>query len=142
MDHTPMTPAADDRPIRILERTPVGAEHKERLFALVRLGQAEAAAADADLQAEFGREHVALIAEHNQFLRLFRGGARPGDVELWLDQPAKDALAAAGFTLREPDGPVFKLFGWIRVDPMDGPRDALEAAVRAALAKARSTRKR
>ncbi|MCA1819856.1 MAG: hypothetical protein LC620_07400, partial [Halobacteriales archaeon] len=106
------------------------------LFALVRLGQAAAAEAGAELQAEFGRDHVALIAGHNQFLRLFRGGTRPGDVELWLDAQAKEALRAAGFTVREPEGAVFRLFGWARVDPMEGPEPALQDAVRAALAKA------
>lgn len=141
VDHTPTTPATDDRPLRILERTPVPPEHKERLFALVRLGQALALEAGADLQAEFGREHVALIAEHNQFIRLFRGGAEPGAVELWLPESAKGKLAADGFTLREADGAVFRLFGWIRVDPMQGPVDALETALRAAFGRARSAKK-
>jgi hypothetical protein len=136
-----MTPATDDRPIRILERTPVPEAHKARLFALVRLGQEEAGRVGADLQAEFGRDHVALIADHNQFIRLFRGGARPGDVELWLDGPAREALAAAGFTLGEPEGAVFKLFGWTRLDPMAGPEPALHEAVKSALAKARSAKK-
>jgi len=90
-----MTPASDDRPIRILERTPVAQDHKERLFALVRLAQETALESGADLQAEFGKEHVALIADHNQFIRLFRGGAMPGAVELWLDEAAKVALKAA-----------------------------------------------
>lgn len=132
-----MTPAADDRPIRILERTPVAQDHKERLFSLVRLAQEQALDSGADLQAEFGKEHVALIADHNQFIRLYRGGVMPGAVELWLDDAAKTALAAAGFTLREPEGAVFKLFGWIRVDPMQGPEDALRTAVGAAMQKAR-----
>lgn len=141
MDHTPTTPATDDRPLRILERTPVPAEHKERLFALVRLAQSEAVAAGADLQAEFGRDHVALIADHNQFVRLFRGGAQPGAVELWLDPPAKEALQGAGFALREAEGAVFRLFGWVRVDPTQGPADALHRALRAAFTKARRAKK-
>lgn len=136
-----MTPATDDRPIRILERTPVSQEHKERLFALVRAGQEEGLTAGADLQAEFGRDHVALIADHNQFIRLFRGGTEPGAVELWIDEPAKEALRAAGFTLRDPEGAVFKLFGWTRLDPMQGPEAALRSAVLAALGKARSSKK-
>jgi len=140
LGHTPMTPAADDRPLRILERTPVDGAHKERLFALVRLAQWLAADAGADLQSEFGKDHVALIADHNQFLRLFRGGARPGDVELWLEAPAREALAAAGFTLREPEGAVFRLFGWTRVDPMESSVAGLEAAVGAAFARARKAK--
>ena len=136
-----MTPATDDRPIRILERTPVPQDHKERLFALVRVAQELALETGADLQVEFGKEHVALIAEHNQFIRLFRGGAGPGDVELWLEAPAKEALAKAGFTLRDPEGAVFKLFGWTRVDPMAGPEAGLKEAVHAAFRKARSAKK-
>jgi hypothetical protein len=140
MDHTPSTPAFDDRPLRLLERAPVPPAHKERLMTLVRLGQELALGSGADLQAEFGKEHVALIADHNQFLRLFRGGAEPGAVELWMEQAGKDTLAAAGFTLRDPEGAVFRLFGWTRVDPMQGPMAALEDAVRAAFAKARKKR--
>ena len=141
--HTPTQPAGDDRPLRLLERTPVGPEHKERLFHLVREGQARAAADGAELQAEFGAEHVALIVGCNQFIRLFRSGPEPGAVELLLPDDGKKALAAAGFALREPAGQVFKLFGWVRVDPMQGPEPALDAAVASAFAKAKaSTKKR
>lgn len=138
VDHTPSQSAGDDRPLRILERAPVPAEHKERLFDLVRHAQALGAAAGEELQAEFGPEHVALIVGHNQFLRLFRGGAQPGVVEMLLPDEAKAALQAAGFTLREPGGQVFKLFGWVRIDPMQGAATALDAAVDAAFAKARA----
>lgn len=141
LGHTPTTPATDDRPLRILERAPVPPEHKERLFALVRGAQSLALDAGADLQAEFGRDHVALIADHNQFIRLFRGGAQPGAVELWLRDEAKKELAAAGFTLGEPEGAVFRLFGWVRVDPMQGPMDALDSAVRAAFGRAHVAKK-
>jgi hypothetical protein len=131
-----MTPAADDRPIRILERTPVPEAHKQRLFALVRKAQSLGTEHNADLQAEFGKEHVALIANHNQFLRLFRGGAQPGCVELWIPPSAKPDLEGR-FTLQEPEGAVFRLFGWVRLDPMQGPEqvllDAVEAAFRRAL---------
>ncbi|MFA5943122.1 MAG: hypothetical protein WC876_01510 [Candidatus Thermoplasmatota archaeon] len=140
--HTPTQPAGDDRPLRLLERTPVGPEHKERLFHVVREGQAQAAAAGAELQAEFGAEHVALIVGCNQFVRLFRAGPEPGAVELLLPEDGKKALAAAGFTLREPAGQVFKLFGWVRINPMQGPEPALDAAVGSAFAKAKLAKKK
>lgn len=142
MDHTPTQAAGDDRPLRILERAPVAPEHKERLFHVVREGQARAAAAGEELQAEFGPEHVALIVGCNQFVRLFRGGPEPGAVEFLLPDEGKAALAAAGFTLREPAGQVFKLFGWVRVDPMQGAPEALDAAVGSAFAKAKSAKKK
>lgn len=142
MDHTPTQPAGDDRPLRILERAPVPPEHKERLFHLVREGQAAAEASGAELQAEFGKEHVALIVGCNQFIRLFRGGAEPGAVELLLPDDGKKALASAGFTLRDPEGQVFRLFGWVRVDPMQGDAAALDAAVGSAFAKAKANEKK
>ena len=64
MDHTPQTPAGDDRPLRVLERTPV------------------------------------------------------------------------------PEGQIFRLFGWVRVDPMAGKPDALEDAVSKAFRKAKAAKKR
>lgn len=142
MDHTPQTPAGDDRPLRVLERAPVPEAHKERLFALVRAAQGEAAATGDELQAEFGKEHVALIVGCNQFVRLWKGGAQPGAVELLLDQPQKDALAAKGFQLAPPDGQVFRLFGWVRVDPMAGDANALQDAVAQAFRKAKAGKKR
>lgn len=141
MDHTPTVPASDDRPLRLLERTPVAPEHKERLMGLVRVAQAAAAAAGAELQSEFGAEHVGLIVGCNQFTRLWRAGPEPGAVELRLDAPDKARLEAAGFALRPPEGAVFKLFGWIRLDPMQGDAAALEEAVRAAFVKAKSAAK-
>ena len=140
--HTPTQPASDDRPLRLLERAPVGPEHKERLFHVVREGQAAAQQAAVELQAEFGAEHVALIVGCNQFVRLFRGGPEPGAVELLLPEDGKKALAAAGFTLKEPAGQVFRLFGWVRVDPMQGDPAALDAAVAAAFAKAKAAEKK
>ncbi|MES2154642.1 MAG: hypothetical protein V4510_05845 [bacterium] len=140
MDHTPSAGAGDDRPLRLLERTPVAADHKERLFRLVRRAQAAAAQAGSELQAEFGHDHVGLIVGCNQFTRLFRGGPAPGVVELLLDAPGKKALEDAGFTLSPPDGAVFRLFGWVRVDPMQGDLGALESAVDAAFAKARAAK--
>lgn len=142
MDHTPTQPAGDDRPLRLLERAPVATEHKERLFHLVRASQEGAAATGDELQAEFGKEHVALITGCNQFVRLFRGGTEPGAVELLLPEDSKRALQAAGFTLRDPDGQVFKLFGWVRLDPMQGDPAALDAALAAALSKAKAAKKR
>jgi hypothetical protein len=142
MDHTPTQPAGDDRPLRLLERAPVPPEHKERLFHVVRHGQGQAAAVGAELQAEFGAEHVALIVGCNQFVRLFRAGSEPGAVELLLPEDGKKALAAAGYTLREPEGQVFKLFGWVRVDPMQGAPQALDDAVAAAFRKAHATGKK
>jgi hypothetical protein len=143
VDHTPTqpTPQGDDRPLRLLERTPVPQPHKDRLFHLVRRGQADAEKAGTELQAEFGSEHVALIVGCNQFVRLFRGGPEPGAVELLLPEAGKQGLSTAGFTLREPAGQVFKLFGWVRVDPMQGDPAALDAAVDAAFAKANSAKK-
>jgi hypothetical protein len=142
VDHTPTQPAGDDRPLRLLERAPVPPEHKERLFHVVRAGQEAAAQAGTELQAEFGAEHVALITGCNQFVRLFRGGAEPGAVELLLPEDAKARLAASGFALREPEGQVFRLFGWVRVDPMQGDPEALGAAVGSAFAKALAAKRR
>ncbi len=142
MDHTPATSATDDRPIRILERTPVPDAHRERLFALVRRAQTAANSAGADLQAEFGKDHVGLIVGCNQFTRLFRGGAAPGVVELLIDAPTKALLREAGFTLQDPEGAVFRLFGWVRLDPMQGDLEVLERAVDAAFAKAQEAKKK
>lgn len=142
MDHTPTVPAGDDRPLRLLERAPVSEAHKQVLQDLVRTAQAAAQGAGAELQSEFGKEHVALIVGCNQFVRLFRGGERPGAVEVLLDAPQKQRLETSGFTLGEPEGAVFKLFGWVRVDPMQGPREALEQAVQAAFAKAKASGKK
>ena len=142
MDHTPQTPAGDDRPLRVLERTPVPEAHRERLYSLVRKAQAEAAMAGDELQAEFGREHVALIVGCNQFVRLWKGGSQPGAVELLLDPADKDALASSGYFLGVPEGQIFRLFGWVRVDPMAGRPAALEQAVSQAFRKAKAAKKR
>ncbi len=138
MDHTPTTPAAegDDRPFKILERTPVPQEHKERLFELVRVAQATAADAGKELQGEFGRDAVALIVGCNQFVRLYRGGDFPGRVEVRVPAEALAKLADAGFSLEEPQGAVFKMFGWKAVDPMAGDAGVLADAVRAAFKQA------
>lgn len=141
MDHTPQTPAQDDRPLRVLERTPVPEAHRERLYALVRKAQAEAAATGDELQAEFGKEHVALIVGCNQFLRVWKGGTKPGCVELLLDAPHKDDLASSGYFLDVPEGQIFRLFGWVRVDPMMGNARALDEAVARAYRKAKASAK-
>lgn len=140
--HTPSAPAHDDRPLKLLERTPVPPEHKERLFALVRRAQAAADAAGAELQAEFGREHVGLIVGCNQFVRLDREGPLVGKVEFLLDEAGKDALRQAGFTLGEHPSYLFRMFGWVVVDPLQGDFAALERAVDAAFRKAQAAAKR
>lgn len=142
MDHTPQTPAGDDRPLRVLERAPVPDAHKQRLFDLVHRAQAAAAAAGDELQAEFGKEHVALIVGCNQFIRLWKGGSKPGAVELLLNPEDKARLAAAGYGLGEPEGQVFKLFGWVRIDPTQGEPAPLAAAVDQAFGKAKAAKKR
>jgi len=142
MDHTPQVPAGDDRPLRLLERTPVGPEHLRRLADLVRAAQEAARESGAELQSEFGKEHVALIVACNQFVRLFRGGSQPGAVELLLDPASKESLQRAGYALGDPEGAVFKLFGWVRLDPMQGDSKVLLDAVGKAFAKAKSTGKK
>jgi hypothetical protein len=136
VDHTPTVAAGDDRAIRLLEHAALPADRKDRLVGLVKLAQEAAAESGAELQAEFGREHVGLIVGCNQFVRLFRAGPEPGAVELLLDDSAKAALREAGVELRPPEGTVFKLFGWVRVDPAAAQAGALEQALRSALAKA------
>ncbi len=138
MDHTPTTPTADgdDRPFKILERAPVPDEHKERLFELVRVAQAAAAAAGKELQGEFGRDAVALIVGCNQFVRLYRGGDHPGRVEVRVPAAEQEKLQEAGFDLQDPQGAVFKMFGWKAVDPMAGDTEVLAEAVRASFAQA------
>lgn len=136
MDHTPTTPASDDRPLRILERTPVPDDHKERLASVVRKAQQVAAMAGAELQSEFGKDHVGLIVGCNQFVRLMRAGEAPGTIELFLEPADREGLRTSGFTLKEPEGAVFKLFGWVRIDPMEGALPALEQAVEKAFQKA------
>ncbi len=141
MDHTPTTPVEDDRPLKILDRTPVPEAHKERLFAVVRTAQEAAAGDGVELQGEFGKEAVAMIVKCNQFVRLFRGGDAPGAVEFLLNDDDKQALAAAGYTLGEPEGMIFKMFGWVRVDPMAAELEPLLAATRAAYLKAKASGK-
>lgn len=142
MDHTPTTPAVDDRPIKILERTPVDDAHKQRLFGLVRVAQEAGAEAGKELQGEFGKEAVAMIVGCNQFLRLHRGGDHPGRVEILVQDDVKARLQEAGFSLGEPDGMVFKLFGWCAIDPMQGDPEVLAEAVRAAFADAAARARR
>lgn len=141
MAHTPQTPA-DDRALRLLEHSDLPPAKKESVLRLIRRAQADADAAGEDLQAEFGREHVALIVGCNQFMRVFRSGKEPGAVELLLDAADKSALVAAGFTLRDPEGQVFKMFGWARIDPTQGGTPSLETAVDQAFAKAKASKKR
>jgi hypothetical protein len=137
MDHTPTVPA-DERALRLLERAPE--PQRARLLDAVAWAQQAAAATGDELQAEFGKDHVALIVGCNQFVRLWRGGAQPGAVELLLD-PADKAKLGSAFPLGDPEGAVFKLFGWVRVDPAAGPSTDLEAAVGAAYRKAKIAKK-
>lgn len=127
---------ADERPAKLLARTPVDAAHRDRLLSLVAHAQARAGEEGVDLQYEFGQA-VAVIAGCQQFLRLHRGGEAPGAVELMLPDDAKRALEGGGFRLLEPFGQVFRMFGWTRVDPMEADAGALEAAVDAAFEHAR-----
>lgn len=135
--HTPAVPV-NETARRILDRADVPDEHKQRLFGLVEHAQrlAADAALEDKLQAEYGREAVALILDCKQFLRLHRAGDATGRVAMLLPDGDKQALRDAGFTLHEPEGMVFKMFGWVAVDPMDGPPEALTAALDAAWAKA------
>ncbi len=109
----------------------------ERLLKLDTVAQDTASGAGVDLQFEFGPV-VAYIAGCQQFLRLHRGGEAPGTVELMLPADGKAALESAGFELLEPYGAVFKMFGWSRIDPMAGPADAIDAAIKGAFEHARS----
>ncbi len=139
MAHTPAVPV-NETAHKILERADVPEEHKQRLFELVDRAQAlaqEAGLVD-KLQAEYGREAVALILDCRQFMRLHRGGDAVGRVALLLPDDAKAALESAGFTLHEPEGMVFKLFGWVAVDPMEGTAAALHDALEGAWARARA----
>lgn len=138
MSHTPTVPV-DERAARLLDRTPVPEDHRERMVALVHAAAAAAKKAGKDLQSEFGREAVALIVGCNQFVRLYREGPAAGRVEFLLDPTDRQALEGAGYPLGESaGGMVFRMFGWASVDPMQDGADpaALEAAVQAAFGRA------
>ncbi len=139
MDHSPQTPA-DDRALRLLEHAQIPEPRKAHAVAAVKAAQHAAHEAGAELQAEFGKEHVGLIVGCNQFTRIWRAGPDAGAVELFLDPADKDALAKSGFQLQQPEGAVFRLFGWIRVDPGAGPQQALDTAVAAAFRKAAASK--
>ena len=133
---------ADERALRYLQGASLPEPSRERLLQLVRRAQAIADGAGAELSAEFGREHVGLIVACNQFLRLDKAGELAGRVELFLDPPAKQALAAAGFTLHEHPNYLLRTFGWVVVDPLQGDLAALEQAVAEAFRKAQAAKKR
>jgi hypothetical protein len=126
----------DERALKLLARTPGGEALRERLAFLARRADALAAADGREIQWEFGREHVAAIVEHNQFVRFFRGGDEPGAVELWLDDAGRAAAQAAGLALKDPAGAVFKMFGWRRVAPSDIGHAAVDDALVAAYRRA------
>lgn len=128
MDHTAQTPA-DDRAARLLEHADIPEPRKSRALATLRAAQQAAHAGGAELQAEFGKEHVGLIVACNQFLRIWRSGPEPGAVEILLPKDDRAALGSS-YSLRAPDGAVFKLFGWVRLDPEAGEQQALDDAVR------------
>lgn len=138
MDHAPQTPA-DERVHRLIEHANLAADRRAALLALLGEAQSAAQESGSELQAEFGRDHVGLIVGCNQFLRLWRGGAEAGAAELLLPPDEKKALATAGVPLRDPDGAVFKLFGWVRFDPAASAAE--RAAVRAAFRKAKASAK-
>lgn len=135
VDHTPQTPA-DDRALRLLEHADMPAPRKTAILETVKAVQEEAAKQGKELQAEFGPQHVALIVGCNQFVRFWRSGPEPGAVELLLDPTSKTKLNEAGFALRDPEGAVFKLFGWVRLDADAGALGALQEATRQAFVKA------
>jgi hypothetical protein len=139
VDHSPQTPA-DDRALRLLEHAAIPEPRKAHALAAVKAAQHAARDAGAELQAEFGKDHVGLIVGCNQFTRVWRAGPDAGAIELFLNPADKDALATSGFLLQAPEGAVFKLFGWVRVDPSQGPQAALDDAVKAAFRKAASTK--
>lgn len=126
----------DDRPLKLLARTPGDESLRARLAALAVAADALAVADGREVTWEFGREHVAAIVEHNQFIRLFRGGDEPGAVELWLDEAGRAEADAAGLPLADPAGAVFKMFGWRRVAPGALGHDAIDAALRSAYRRA------
>lgn len=139
--HTPTFAGGDDRAARLLESAKVPDAKRERLLAVLGWVQAAADAAGKELQLEYGPTHIGLIAEHNQAVRLLRAGAHAGDAELFLETPQRAQLAAAGYALQEPELAVFKLFGWVRVDPSQGSEEGLRTAAQQALAKAIAMRK-
>ncbi len=128
MAHTPTVPA-DERAHRILERADVDDDHKSVLQDLVAHAHAKADADGQELQVEFGKTHVALIIGCNQFLRLFRD---TGDVEILLPEQERGMLEEAGYTTRDAEGAVFQMFGWRRINPMQGDVPQLKEAVAAA----------
>ena len=139
MDHTPQVPA-DDRALRLLEHADLPGPTKQSVLALVRKAQDEATKAGRELQAEFGREHVALIVGCNQFLRVWRSGTEPGAVEVLLDPVDRQALQLEVAT-RPPEGKVFQLFGWVRADAEPAALASLERAVEASFRRALRTAK-
>lgn len=126
----------DDRPLKLIRRTPVDGEHVARLEALAEVADAVAANAGKDLQSEFGKQHVALIIGCNQFARFYRDGEHAGRIELWLTPEAVAELEAAGGQVTDAvGGAVFQMFGWRLVDPTAMP-EAVEAALKAAAGRA------
>ncbi|MGB1585562.1 MAG: hypothetical protein ACPHID_00765 [Thermoplasmatota archaeon] len=118
----------DERPLKLLRRTPVDADHVDAMVALAERADALAADAGKDLQSEFGKEHVALIVGCNQFVRFYRDGEHAGRMEVWLSDAADfDVHPAVG-------GTVFQMFGWRTMDPRDAKApDAMQAAFARAL---------
>lgn len=129
----------DDRPLKLIRRTPVDDVHIARLEALAAAADALADAAGKDLQSEFGKQHVALIIGCNQFVRIYRDGDHAGQVELWLEPGAVSDLEAAGGQVGPAvGGAVFQMFGWRTVDPMVAPA-AVDAALESAAKRALTT---
>lgn len=129
----------DERPLRFLDKADVDDACRKRMQQLVRRAQALSDAKEpGKLESDFGKEHLAVIHDCNQFLRAYKRGDAAGRVEFRLDGDAKKALGDAGFVLMDPQGQVFKLFGWVAVDPVQGDAAALDAALDASFATATS----
>lgn len=120
-----------DRAAAFVSRNQGGEIHQ----GLVRRAAASLSAAGQEMQVSFDGGVAALIVGCHQFARFRRDGV----VEILVPDEAKEFLKGEGVQLQEPEGTVFRLFGWIAV-ACEAPADALERglddAVQMALAKA------
>lgn len=85
----------------------------------------QAVADGVELEAEFGAGRVALIRACQQFARL----DRDGHVEVRPTPQDAERLEAAGFSLQDPEGQVFKILGWRRLAADEGDAAALAGVV-------------
>ncbi len=107
----------DDRPLKLLERAPDAV--RPALKALAEHAGALAAAADEDLQFEFGKEHIAFIASCNQFMRIHHRGDHAGTVEL---PPASGATGGPAMSA------IFQMFQWTSLPAEDVRPEHVDAA--------------